>query len=123
MQVVCARCSRALEYTGDCPSFCAYCGQALRSARHNTPSATDTAATQDDITAHQALPAPDTVAGYRLGRPLGAGGMGAVYEAEEIATGRRVALKLIKPEYARSPDAVERFRQEGRIAGMIAHPR
>jgi serine/threonine protein kinase len=49
--------------------------------------------------------------------------MGAVYEAEEIGTGRRVALKLIKAEFASSADAVERFRQEGRIASMVAHPR
>jgi uncharacterized RDD family membrane protein YckC len=54
---------------------------------------------------------------------MGAGGMGAVYEAEETASGRRVALKLIMPEFAGTAEAVERFRQEGRIASMVAHPR
>src|SRR5258708_13307372 len=49
--------------------------------------------------------------------------MGAVYEAEEVASGRRVALKLIAPDYADSPDAVRRFRQEGRLASLITHPR
>jgi uncharacterized RDD family membrane protein YckC len=122
MQVVCVKCSRALEYSGACPLFCAYCGQALP-ARDHTPSATETAATVDASVAGLALPVPETVAGYRIGRLLGAGGMGAVYEAEESATGRRVALKLIRPEFAGSPDTVERFRQEGRIAGMVAHPR
>src|SRR5262249_41725384 len=58
-----------------------------------------------------------------LGRKVGAGGMGSVYEAEDVKTGRRVALKLIAPEYAGSPEAVERFRQEGRLASMVAHPR
>jgi hypothetical protein len=69
------------------------------------------------------LSVPETIGGYRLGRELGAGGMGAVHEAEEIATGRRVALKLIKPDFVGSAEAVERFRQEGRIASMVAHPR
>ncbi len=123
MQVVCAKCSRALEYSGDCPSFCAYCGQSLREVPHSTPSVTDTDATQDAGMITQVMPGPQMVAGYRLGRVLGTGGMGTVYEAEEVATGRRVALKLIKPEYAGSSDAVERFRQEGRIASMVAHPR
>ena len=49
--------------------------------------------------------------------------MGRVYEAEEAATGRRVAVKLISAEYAGSPDAVERFRREGRLASGVAHPR
>jgi uncharacterized RDD family membrane protein YckC len=49
--------------------------------------------------------------------------MGGVYEAEEAASGRHVALKLIAPELAGSADTVERFRQEGRIASMVVHPR
>jgi eukaryotic-like serine/threonine-protein kinase len=48
--------------------------------------------------------------------------MGTVYEAEEAASGRRVALKLISPQFATSGDAVDRFRQEGRLASMISHP-
>ena len=49
--------------------------------------------------------------------------MGTVFEAEEPGTGRKVALKLIASEFAGSPEAVERFRQEGRLAAAIAHPR
>jgi hypothetical protein len=49
--------------------------------------------------------------------------MGKVFEAEEAGTGRRVALKLVSADYAASGDAVERFRQEGRLASLIAHPR
>jgi hypothetical protein len=67
--------------------------------------------------------APASVGGYRLLGALGEGGMGTVYEGEEIATGRRVAVKLIRPEFADSQDAVERFRREGQLAGTIAHPR
>src|SRR5207302_1092142 len=66
---------------------------------------------------------PEQLGGYRLLRQLGGGGMGTVFEAQEIATGRRVALKLIRPELADSSDSVERFRREGRLAGTITHPR
>jgi hypothetical protein len=62
------------------------------------------------------------VGGYQLLRLLGAGGMGRVYEAAD-GTGRRVALKLISPGTATSPVALERFRQEGRLASRITHPR
>jgi hypothetical protein len=123
MQVVCARCSRALEYSGQCPSFCAFCGQALPETPQTASVSDPDAVTQAPSPSEQVRAVPPTVGGYRLGRELGSGGMGAVYEAEEIATGRRLALKLIKPEYAGTPDAVERFRQEGRIASTVVHPR
>jgi hypothetical protein len=67
-------------------------------------------------------PVPEKVGGYRLLHRLGTGGMGAVYEAEEITSGRRVALKLLTPQAAASRAALERFRQEGRLASQIAHP-
>jgi hypothetical protein len=66
---------------------------------------------------------PEVVGGYRLLRRLGGGGMGSVYEAEDLRSGKKVALKLVLPEYAESPGAVERFRQEGRLASSLAHPR
>lgn len=49
--------------------------------------------------------------------------MGTVYEAEDPASGRRVALKLISSAYAGSAEAAERFRREGRLASTLAHPR
>ena len=55
-------------------------------------------------------------------RTLGGGGMGVVYEAES-SDGRRVALKLMRPEAEDSTLAEERFRQEGRLASGIVHPR
>jgi hypothetical protein len=67
-------------------------------------------------------PLPPPVGGYRPVRLLGAGGMGRVYEAED-PSGRRVALKLLSPDFAASRVAVERFRQEGRLASRINHPR
>jgi serine/threonine protein kinase len=63
---------------------------------------------------------PEIIGGYRLLRPLGKGGMGTVYEAEDTASGPRVALKLIAPLYADSRDAVERSSREGRFASTIS---
>ena len=68
-------------------------------------------------------PDPEQVAGYKIVKLLGRGGMGSVYEAEDSHFGRRVALKLIAADHVASAEAVERFRQEGRLASTIAHPR
>jgi eukaryotic-like serine/threonine-protein kinase len=59
---------------------------------------------------------------YRLRGTLGAGGMGIVYDGENIAIGRRVAVKLLHPRYARYPELVERFEREARAAARIGHP-
>jgi hypothetical protein len=123
----CPRCGRVLEFSGERPSFCAYCGQALADTVPETATAGrfHEAATlpPDQAGAAAAEAAPQTVGGYRLVRLLGRGGMGEVYEAEDPATGRRVAVKLIAGEYAGSADTVQRFRQEGRLASALAHPR
>jgi hypothetical protein len=116
MQVTCPRCRTVLDYAGHRPAFCSRCGHAL------TPSPGETT-TAFNPTAAEAEAPPERIGGYRLLRPLGSGGMGTVYEAEDTASGRRVALKLIAPDYADSSDAVERFRREGRLASTLAHPR
>jgi len=59
---------------------------------------------------------------YLLKRLLGAGGMGAVYEAEHEFTGRSVAVKLMHPALARSRMAAERFLREARAPSGIGHP-
>ena len=70
-----------------------------------------------------ALP-PGTVLGgkYAVSRCLGVGGMGAVYEAQNTWTGRRVAVKLLRPSLAHNREVVERFLQEARAASRIPHP-
>jgi hypothetical protein len=59
---------------------------------------------------------------YRLGRQLGSGGMGTVYEAVNTWTGRRVAIKLMQPDIVEDREAVERFQREARSATRVAHP-
>jgi uncharacterized RDD family membrane protein YckC len=68
------------------------------------------------------LPQPGQQFGnYRLIRKLGQGGMGAVFEADDLASGRRVALKLLAHSLE-SPEARNRFFREGRLAASINHP-
>ncbi|MBK8256340.1 MAG: protein kinase [Polyangiaceae bacterium] len=59
---------------------------------------------------------------YRIERSIGAGGMGAVFEAEHLDTERHVALKVLLPHSLVNESARDRFKQEARVAGKIRHP-
>ncbi|MBM4362864.1 MAG: serine/threonine protein kinase [Deltaproteobacteria bacterium] len=64
-----------------------------------------------------------TIAGrYRIRKRLGEGGMGQVYLAEHEAIEKKVALKILRPEYSRKEDIVTRFQQEAISASRIKHP-
>jgi len=67
--------------------------------------------------------APGTAFGsrYRIESLLGEGGMGAVYKAYDTELGRTVALKLVRPELATSPQTMQRFKQELLLASKISH--
>jgi serine/threonine-protein kinase len=58
---------------------------------------------------------------YQIVRLLGEGGMGAVYQARQVAMDRLVALKLIQPEIVRSPAAAARFHREMKLTARIEH--
>ena len=67
------------------------------------------------------------LAGSRLGSfeiqtPLGRGGMGEVYQARDLELGRTVAIKLLRPEIARDPDLLQRFRREAKVLASLNHP-
>ena len=59
---------------------------------------------------------------YSLERELGRGGMGVVYLAREVQLERLVAIKVLNPALAASPDARERFLREARTAANLSHP-
>jgi uncharacterized RDD family membrane protein YckC len=58
---------------------------------------------------------------YRIGRLLGRGGMGEVYEAEHLDSGRRIALKVLRDRFAH-PEERARFLREGQLAASVSHP-
>ena len=62
------------------------------------------------------------LAGYRIDRLLGRGGMGVVYLAEDLGLKRKVALKLLSPELAADEAFRERFLAESELAASIDHP-
>src|SRR3954453_2729028 len=65
--------------------------------------------------------------GQKIGRyeilcPLGSGGMGQIYLADDTELPRKIALKLFSPQFANDPRRVQRFEQEARAASSLNHP-
>jgi serine/threonine protein kinase/tetratricopeptide (TPR) repeat protein len=60
---------------------------------------------------------------FRVLREIGRGGMGVVYEAQQLSLNRRVALKMLPPAVAIDSKALRRFQLEAQVAGLLQHPR
>lgn len=59
---------------------------------------------------------------YRIGRTIGAGGTGIVFEAERLATLEQVVVKMLRPAFAGNPDLMSRVRREVEVARRVFHP-
>src|SRR5215472_2586090 len=68
------------------------------------------------------LPYGTRLGKYEIRRLLGAGGMGAVYEAAHVDIGKRVAIKVLGPEMEAMPGARARFLREAQLTSKISHP-
>lgn len=65
---------------------------------------------------------PREVAGYRILRQVGAGGMSAVYLSFDVTTSRPVAIKLLADQLTQSREFVTRFYREARLSRLLSHP-
>ncbi len=106
----CPRCSRPLPGAGEPCAECTLIDQNTRTiVGGDAPQTTE-------------FTGPKQIAGYRILRELGAGGMGTVFEAHDEKMDRRVALKVLSRHQAPSEKAGLRFEQEAWIAGKLDHP-
>ena len=68
------------------------------------------------------LEAGSTLAHYAIRAPLGEGGMGEVYRAEDTKLGREVAIKVLPQEFTEDPERFARFEREARVLASLNHP-
>jgi eukaryotic-like serine/threonine-protein kinase len=95
---------------------------ARRVGRPSPPSTTETQSITGATSAAGGAETVPAVAGYEVGRLLGRGGMGVVYEAVQVRAGRRVALKLLRGGAGAEAEERDRFRREVEAAAGLRHP-
>ncbi|MFO0685545.1 MAG: DUF2378 family protein [Sandaracinus sp.] len=95
--------------------LCSHCGQSHQATYTHCPN------TGKPLHVGRALIGRVIAERYRIVGLLGEGGMGAVYVADHLRIGRKVAIKRLHPELAADEKAVQRFQREARAAGATGH--
>ena len=123
----CRKCSSDLPENS---RFCLSCGAPVLSdssaietvATSNSQSSKLRVSSSTSSSDGRFLPGTLLAARYRIIAKLGQGGMGEVYRADDIVLGQAVALKFLPPEATDNPIALDRFRNEVKIARQVSHP-
>jgi uncharacterized RDD family membrane protein YckC len=116
----CKRCGAAIPATST-EKLCPACLMSGALELHRGGNETLSMLPGESLSCYGPPEFPCEFGGYRLLGLLGRGGMGTVYEAQQLATGRRVALKMLAQQLD-SPEMRQRFLREGRLAASVNHP-
>src|ERR1700694_1255277 len=69
-----------------------------------------------------AIPSGTKLGSYQITAPIGAGGMGEVYQAHDTKLGRDVAIKVLPEAFAHDPERLSRFQREAKMLAALNHP-
>jgi len=110
------------EYTARYPELADEIREVFAAMAQVEEVALDDRSLQPAFVEQRSFDHPKELGDYRIIREVGRGGMGIVYEAEQLSLGRRVALKVLPLQSLLHPKQLQRFRREAMAAGRLQHP-